>query len=178
MEKPFFQIEVDDSGLRTLLNRLQDQMSDMTPVMQIIGEIAKTSIKKNFEEGGRYSEAGSWKGGSQRWQPLSISTLFAGKKSKYVTKSGRYRKGVEERFRSSNRHILVKEGILMGSINYRASRDEVEAGTNVVYGAIHNFGGPAGRGLQVQIPARPYLVLQDEDLEEMGRVILEHIVDG
>lgn len=172
------QIEIDDSGVQALLGKLQQRIGDMTPAMQVIGEIVKTSVKKNFEVGGRYSEPGSWKGGTQRWQPLSLATLFAGKKSDFVTKSGRYRKGFMRQSKESSRHILIKERILMGSLNHQETANSVEVGTNVVYAAIHNFGGQAGRGRKVKIPARPFLVVQDEDIDEIGREILEHIMEA
>lgn len=54
------------------------------------------------------------------------------------------------------------KGGLMQSINYQASRDEVRIGTPKIYGAVHQFGyGPNN------IPARPYLMVQDEDWDTM-----------
>ena len=48
-------------------------------------------------------------------------------------------------------------------------------GTNVVYSAIHQFGGKAGRGKKVSIPARPFILLQEEDkkmiVEELAKYI-------
>lgn len=166
-------ITVDDTGVKLLFERLQKKMSDMTPVMQEVGEIVRTSVVRNFEVGGRYSEAGNWRGGSRTWKPLSIATLFAGKKGRFVTKSGRYKKGVEEKLK--NRAILVKEGHLLDSIKWKASSDKVEIGTNKVYASIHQLGGPAGRELKVNIPARPFMVVQDEDISEIKRAILRHL---
>lgn len=172
-----FKITVDDREVKKLLGQLQKKVTDMTPVMQEIGEIVRTSVIKNFEAGGRYSEEGSWRGGSKTWRPLSVATLFAERKSKFVTKGGRYKKGVEERFK--NRRILIGPGSggtrLMDSIKSKAAKDRVEIGTNVVYAAIHQFGGPAGRGLKVRIPARPFMVIQDEDLSQIKRAILRHL---
>lgn len=173
-EKPVFQIEVDDSELIKLLDELKQRTSDLKPVLQVIGELMKTSVKRNFEVGGRYSEPGSWRGGTRSWDPLSLATLFAGQKSKYVTKKGKFRKGVEEKFR--NRHILFRTGRLMKSITYQASRYQLSVGTNVIYAAIHNFGGPAGRGKKVHIPARPYLVVQNEDLERIRGILMKHLM--
>ncbi|MDK4527295.1 phage virion morphogenesis protein, partial [Kingella kingae] len=36
-----------------------------------------------------------------------------------------------------------------------------------VYAAIHNFGGMAGRNRKVRIPARPFLVLTNEDKQDL-----------
>lgn len=171
-----FEIRVDDKGVIALLGQLQKRTSDMTPVMRGIGELIKTSVKRNFEVGGRYAEEGSWRGGSRTWLPLSLATLFAGKKSKYVTKTGKYKKGVEEKFKG--RHTLIKTGRLMKSINYQASKDRVRVGSNVVYAAIHQFGGQAGRRRKVHIPARPYLVIQDADLQRIQNNLEKYFVEG
>lgn len=159
-----------------LLGELKRRTSDLKPTMQVIGELVKTSVKRNFEVGGRYSVEGSWQGGSKTWLPLSAATLFSGKRGKYITKKGKYRKGVEEKLK--NRKTLIDKGRLMKSINWRATNKQVSIGTNVVYAAIHNFGGPAGRGRKVKIPARPFLVIQGEDLRRITGVIEKHIIQG
>ena len=62
---------------------------------------------------------------------------------------------------------LQRTGRLKKSINYEAEGDNVQVGTNVVYAAIHQFGGKAGRGHAVELPARPYLYIEgDSELEQ------------
>lgn len=46
----------------------------------------------------------------------------------------------------------------------------VSWGTNVLYGAIHHFGGRAGRGHRARIPARPYLGVSDDDRAELVNI--------
>lgn len=60
---------------------------------------------------------------------------------------------------------LVDTENLMNSITNYYDNNVAEVGTNEPYAAIHQFGGKAGRGRKVDIPARPFLVLtpQDED---------------
>ncbi len=172
-------IKVDDGEVTALLKRLSDKASDMTPAMRAIGEIVRTSVVRNFEEGGRYSEAGSWRGGGKRWQPLSIATLFAGRKGMFVGKSGRFRKGKQgAEARLKGRMTLVDTARLRNSINARAYPGGVEIGPDAEYAAIHQFGGKAGRGRKVDIPARPFLVVQDEDLVEIKRVLAEYLTGG
>lgn len=169
-----FEIQIDDKALRGKLKALDARLGDMRPAFAEIGEILKVSAVRNLEVGGRYSVPGSWRGGSNRWKPLSVKTLFSGKAKKFATKSGRFRKSVEERFQ--NRAILVGQGRLMNSINYRADRDSVRIGSNLVYAAIHNAGGLAGRNKKVPIPARPYLVVQAEDLGDINEVIDRYLL--
>jgi phage virion morphogenesis protein len=71
---------------------------------------------------------------------------------------------------------LVDTGRLKNSINVRASSDRVVVGTNVVYAAIHHFGGQAGRGHKVKIPARPYMLVQDEDWKEINEVAADYLL--
>lgn len=60
---------------------------------------------------------------------------------------------------------LVDTENLMNSITSYYDNNVAEVGTNEPYAAIHQFGGKAGRGRKMDIPARPFLVLttQDED---------------
>lgn len=71
-------------------------------------------------------------------------------------------------------------------------RDRVEAGTNVIYAAIHQFGGtirarsapalsfplPGGgwvRTDQVTIPARPFAGVDSDDLGHMRRIVADYL---
>lgn len=72
--------------------------------------------------------------------------------------------------------ILIDTGRLRRSITYDAKRYSVRIGTGLVYGAIHQFGGKAGRGRRVTIPARPYLVVQEEDRRYIDEVIVDYLM--
>jgi len=151
-------IEVDDKGVKKALQELSERVEDLTPVMRRIGELLVSSVQENFNREGRYSEPGSWRGGSKRWQPLAPSTIRQ-----------------RERLGYWPGQILTRTGRLKSSINYQAGKDHVVVGTNLIYAAIHQFGGKAGRGHRANIPARPFLVVQDEDLEEIREIIRDYI---
>ena len=68
---------------------------------------------------------------------------------------------------------MVDTENLMGSITSAYTNDEAIVGTNEPYAAIHQFGGKAGRGRKVDIPARPFLALTPQDETD----ILEDIQD-
>ena len=70
---------------------------------------------------------------------------------------------------------LIKSGTLMNSIRSEADTREVRLETNVVYAAIHQFGGRAGRNNRATIPARPFLGVRDEDWTLIERAVCEHI---
>jgi len=70
---------------------------------------------------------------------------------------------------------LVDTGRLRGSITHEPSSDQVAVGTNVIYAAIHQFGGQAGRGHAVQIDARPYLGISGEDELDINDIVADYI---
>nr|WP_281171250.1 phage virion morphogenesis protein [Maridesulfovibrio bastinii] len=70
---------------------------------------------------------------------------------------------------------LVKNKVLMESIDYEATPQMVCVGSNEVYARIHQLGGEAGRGHKVKLPARPYLGIDDEDRAEIKALMVEHL---
>lgn len=69
--------------------------------------------------------------------------------------------------RGTGQSLLVAAGHLLGSVQNVSSGPEARVGTNLVYSAIHQFGGQAGRGRSVTIPARPYLGLSGRDRRDI-----------
>lgn len=54
--------------------------------------------------------------------------------------------------------ILTLNGYLRGTLGYSAMKDELRIGTPMIYGAAHQFGRP-----EINLPARPFLGLSDDD---------------
>lgn len=125
--------------LRRKLQELAEAAgSGITPAMQDIADhIAETS-RLGFEE-----EEDPW---GKPWKPLAESTK-------------RNRRG------GPPYQILRDQSHLFNSIIGEAKGDTatVGAGTGPSrdYARIHLFGGDAGRGHAVRIPARPYLPIRD-----------------
>ena len=78
--------------------------------------------------------------------------------------------------------VLTLRGYLRSYIHYQVmGADAVEVGSNQKYAAIHQFGGMAGRGKKVEIPARPFLPitadgkLQPEASEEVLDTVMRHL---
>lgn len=148
------EVEVKDEQVKRLVTNIQKRLGNLKPAMRLIGEIVHESIQRNFEEGGR----------PKKWKRLAPSTI---KQRKRIGKwPGR---------------MLVRRGVsggLMGAIAYRAFNDRVVSHANKIYAAIHHFGGMAGRGRKVKIPARPYMMVQDEDWKEIKAALNEFILGG
>lgn len=143
---------VENQDVIGLLNRLRANVGDLTPTMQAIGSFYERRVLENFK-------AQAAPDGTP-WKPLSAVTMHLGlaknkgwKKNGYLSARGtRYLQG---------KRILWEHGDLEGSIHSQATKDSVTigAGGHIPYAAIHQFGGQAGRGRKVAIPARPYLAL-------------------
>ena len=71
--------------------------------------------------------------------------------------------------RHGGHSLLRSSGGLVDSIQYVVDGDRVAIGSNLVYAAIHQFGGAeAGKA---EIPARPYLGLSASDLTQLEDII-------
>jgi len=144
-------VRIDDRELQELLSGIMRHMTDMTPVNREIGEVVHESVQRNFEEH-RAPDGTPWK-------ELAEST-----------------KRAKARKDKNPADILILNRILMGSIHPEAYPDRAEIGTDMIYAAIHQFGGLAGRGHSVEIPARPYLGVRDEDWPEIKNAVLTFLV--
>jgi phage virion morphogenesis protein len=158
-----------DKEVKNLLARIQEKTGNLKPAYEIIGETVLESVRENFRQGGRPTP---WK-----------------KSERAIRDSGQ---------------TLVDKGTLSGSITYEATKSKVVVGTNIPYAAIHHIGGtipghavkakrakalaiPTPDGVvfrksasipKVEMPARPYLMVQDEDWHEMGRQLAQYLMKG
>ncbi len=99
-----------------------------------IGELMVTQTKTRIEDEKRGPDG-------EAWAPWSRAYA--------ATRSGRH-------------SLLVGEGNLRDSISNHSAGLEAIVGTNLVYGAIQQFGGEDGG-----VPARPYLGLSGENRREI-----------
>ena len=74
------------------------------------------------------------------------------------------------------RKILQEEGNLVGTIAAQVQGEGVAIGSNLPYATIHQYGGKAGRGRKVTIPARPYLGTNEADDQEIASLIEDHLL--
>ena len=144
----------DDSDLQGLFKQVKKRIGNTEPAFEVIGEVIHASILRNFEEGGRPDD----------WPDLA-----------YSTKKQRAQKG---KWPGQILVISGTRGGLIGSISYDAMPDKVVFVANKPYAAIQHFGGMAGKGLKTEIPARPYMMIQDEDWEEIKNVLNDFIIEG
>jgi phage virion morphogenesis protein len=177
-------ISINDKALRITLGNLNERLRNPVPMLKIAGQVMKSSIERTFRDQG--SPAGSW-------APLAASTLKRGKGG-------------------AGRKILIQSARLKNSVtddtNYSISGNTLKIGSNLVYAAIHQFGGFAGRSVPSNrtlkrditneargfhgprnqhgyfgfrrpfIPARPYLVFRPEDPQRITEAIERYIASA
>lgn len=134
------EIKIENQEITSKLLDLAKRCENLRPVMKNIAGILAYSVEENFKEEGR----------PDKWIDLAEST------KKQRTKKRKW-----------PGQILQVEGQLASSVSTYYDNESVIIGSNLDYAAIHQLGGQAGRNNSVEIPARPYLNLSDDDFKEI-----------
>ena len=134
------EIKIDNKEVNQKLLELAERGENLRPLMKNIAGIFASSTEDNFKSEGR----------PEKWLDLAD-----------VTKEQRKKK------RKYPGQILQVEGKLVASVNTQYDDDSAVIGSNLDYAAIHQLGGQAGKNKKVEIPARPYLKLTDDDFNEI-----------
>jgi phage virion morphogenesis protein len=121
-------VELDSREVQRRLGEARAALADATPLMRRIAGILEAETEANFAAEGR-----------PYWTPLKAAT----RKARLKRNNG-----------SSVLKILQDSGRLAASISTNHGPDHAQIGSNLVYAAIHQFGGTSAHAT---IPARPYL---------------------
>lgn len=151
------EMTIKDEQVLENFARLERAMGNTTPVMNAIGTGLVSSTTKRFVS---------------QTDPDGVT---------WAAVNDEYAEG------KKNSRILTESGRLRDSITHKASRDAVLVGSNVIYAAIHQFGGvinaksggrlsffiggKLARPTSVTMPARPYLGISKDDENMIGDVI-------
>ena len=153
-----------EKRIAELLSQLHDRMTTgKKPLMNDIGETVLESIQENFQQQGR----------PKRWDSLSKKTTIPHR----------------ERTNRWPGNILNREGTsgLLGSIAQQPTDDSVAVGTNKIYATTMHYGAKKGafgktrRGAPIpwgDIPARPFMMLQSNDVDAIKQSILSFMTGG
>ena len=132
-----YRLTIRDAPMTGALKTLIRKTSDLRPFLKSVGEGEMNLIKDRF--------AGEHDPDGTPWQKLHPKTVARRAAKGYLPIK-----------------ILRMRGNLAGSIAYRVESRRVRWGSPLVYAAIHQEGGMAGRGHAASIPPRPYLGFGDE----------------
>ena len=122
------------------LLELAQKGENLRPLIKNIAAIFTSATEENFKNEGR----------PDKWTELSEAT------KKQRTKKKKW-----------PGQILQVSGQLASSISTQYDDKSAVIGSNLDYAAIHQLGGQAGKNKKVEIPARPYLKLTDDDFNEI-----------
>ena len=138
-DKPI-EIKIDNNDVERKLLELAQKSENLRPLMKNIAGIFASATEENFKNEGR----------PDKWTELSEAT------KKQRTKQKKW-----------PGQILQVSGQLASSISTQYDDESAVIGSNLDYAAIHQLGGQAGKNKKVEIPARPYLKLTDDDFNEI-----------
>lgn len=138
-DKPI-EIKIDNNDVERKLLELAQKGENLRPLMKNIAGIFASATEENFKNEGR----------PDKWTELSEAT------KKQRTKQKKW-----------PGQILQVSGQLASSISTQYDDESAVIGSNLDYAAIHQLGGQAGKNKKVEIPARPYLKLTDDDFNEI-----------
>lgn len=141
---------IDDREIVAALDRLRDKAGHLAPALKNIGEELLRTTQQRFLL--QKDPQGN------RWASLKDSTKAAKAARGY-----------------NPRKILTMRGHLADTIRYQANENRMRVGTNRIYGAIHQFGGEAGRGGTASIPARPFLGVSRSDTDRILEIVADHL---
>ena len=130
------------------LQHLSDRLQDAATLLAPAVPVVAAAIQRNFEEEGR----------PERWPPLSPGYA--------LWKAARH----------PGRKILERTGALRSSIRVGIEPTvpaALVASTDLPYAAAHQFGMPPRN-----LPPRPFLVLTDEDREEVAQAIADALTES
>lgn len=133
---------------KAVLGLAQRVNSQKTALMAEIGEALVSGTVDRFSKG-EDPEGNKWEPSARAW----MEGVAGNKRRRQFGKT------------------LVDTARLRKSIDYATTPNSVMVGSNVVYARIHQLGGKAGRGRKVTIPARPYLGVSKEDMEEVQDIL-------
>ncbi len=149
-------IELDTTEARAAIQRLIRLSTNLTPLMQDVGEQLLNSTRQRF----RHEQAPD----STPWAPLSDTT--------------------KRRKTKNHDKILTEDGLLGSQIVYHATPNSLEIGSNRIYASTHQFGASKGqygnttKGSPIpwgNIPARPFLGLSPQDTTSIHETFNHHL---
>ena len=127
---------------RRYLDALVKKIENLTPALHEIGQLMVASTDENFQK-----EQNIY---GVKWKQNTPATLKYKASKRFIMK------------------VLQRRGILRSSIQYRIEGDKVSVGTNLPYGAYHQFGTS-------RLPKREFLGVSRQDQKEIIAILEEYL---
>ncbi len=171
---------VEDAEVRKLLSDILVRTNNLKPAMGIIGNIVRKSIHRNFEVGGRPPWIPS-----QRAKKTGDKTLIKTRQLMNSFTIDAFRDRVE--VGTNKKYAAIQH--FGGDINHPARErtmffrkyksGERKGLTRFSKESKAGYGMKVpGRAYTIHIPARPFMMVQDEDWPEMTQRLGKYLIDG
>lgn len=132
----------ESARLRNYLDRLA--LLDVAELASAISFEGEQQTRRRIQEEKKSPEGEAW----PEWSPAYKATRHGGQS------------------------LLQSGGGLVDSIQANPEGSVAEWGSNLVYAALHNFGGEE---VGINVPAREYLGLSDENLSDIEDLVIDFI---
>ena len=171
-------LEIHDEELQKTLRDLSKKAADIRTPLKRSGVHMMSSFDKNFKQEGR----------PQKWKPLQPNTVAARRKqsSKILQDKGLLRMSVLSKSGKGNIYRLTKDSLAMGSslkiapYHQRGTKPYVirpkrkpllrfKTTKGWVFARIVHHPG---------LPARPFVLIQDEDEKAIVDIFADHVMEG
>ncbi|KJR41900.1 phage virion morphogenesis protein [Candidatus Magnetoovum chiemensis] len=174
MSGALIEITIEDAGVKEMLEAISRRVSDLKPAMEIIGAVVRRSVQNNFRAGGR----------PKSWKP-SLRAKRTGKRTLIDTQrlfnSITYRAaksqveiGANVKYAAAHQFGSNESALVRQHSRKVKSRDIKEGGRKTLSG----IGIVKAHLRKMNIPARPFLLVQEEDWEEITKALKSFISEG
>ncbi len=171
-------LTIDDAQVKAVLARIAERGANLQPALSAIGSLIKESIRTNFAEGGRPTP----------WQPIK------NRDGQPLRDTGRLMNSITKRVAKSE--VTVGTNVVYAAVHHFGAK-RGSFGTKTVTVKPHTrlinqvFGRPLAKPKKIQvgahprsmalpwgdIPARPFMLVQDEDLVEIKEYLSRYITE-
>lgn len=172
-------IIVDDTQVRQMLGDIARRGSDLKPALSAVGSLIKESIRTNFAQGGRPAP---WKAIKNRdGQPLRDTGRLMNSIARKVTAS-EVRVGTNVIYAAVH-HFGAKRGSFgtkMATVKQHSRTMQIIFGRRLKTPKTITVGTHQRRMALPwgDIPARPFMMVQDNDLINIRAIISRYLVEG
>ena len=155
------------------------------PILPIIKNIIVNSIEENFNQGGRFG-SGPFGGGETRWRKSKRAIKQAGQT---LQDTGRLAASIRVNVKADQGKINIEIGSNLtyaaihqfgGDINHPGGTPYISLGNGLVRFVKKETASKLGIEKKtkphiIRMPARPFLVLQDEDIDRINQTMVEYL---
>ncbi|WP_140918357.1 phage virion morphogenesis protein [Limnobaculum xujianqingii] len=165
-------IKIDSAELENQLTALVDKIQHREPLMRDIAGIMADAVEENFAQEGRPKWLGIKRDGKvlqDKGRLAASNTAFSDNDNAVVGTNSKY---------AAIHHFggVIKKKARTQSLYFKQNKDG-SVGRRFVRKSKSNFSQTANIGAhQVTMPARPFLTLSNDDINEIEHAVSEYLV--